>query len=274
MLKLNRHGPILRFESARNLPIWGAYWTIAYYIDGILVDTGCAHTAAQLVEALTDKPLTRIVNTHSHEDHIGGNGPFQNQRAGLEIFVHPLALPVLENPREKQPLHPYRKLFWGWPEPSTGKPLADGEGFETEKYRFQVIHTPGHSPDHLCLYEPDQGWLFTGDLFVGGRDRALRKGSNIWEVIASLKLIAALPAGTLFPGSARIRQQPADALAEKIDYLEELGAGVMALHHKGWSQKAIVREVCGGFMQVEAITLGHFSRRHLVNSFIHNYSGR
>jgi glyoxylase-like metal-dependent hydrolase (beta-lactamase superfamily II) len=274
MLKTSRYGPILRYESSRNLPLWGSYWTIAYYVDGMMVDSGCAHTAEQLVEALGEKPLSRIANTHSHEDHIGGNSPLQTHRAGLEIFAHPLALPVLANPRETQPLQPYRRLFWGWPEPSNGKPFADGERIETEKYNFQVLYTPGHSPDHVCLYEAEQGWLFSGDLFSGGRDRAIRKGSNIWEIIDSLKLVAALPIETLFPGSARIREHPAEALAEKIATLEELGERIMSFHQKGWSRRAIVREACGGFMEVEAITLGHFSRRHLVNSYIENYTGK
>ena len=115
--------------------------------------------------------------------------------------------------------------------------------------------------------------MFTGDLFVGGRDRALREESNIWEIIASLKVIAALPSETLFPGSARIREQPSEALAAKIDYLEDLGERVISLYQKGWSVEAIVKETCGKFMEVEAITLGHFSRRHLVNSYIRNYRG-
>jgi glyoxylase-like metal-dependent hydrolase (beta-lactamase superfamily II) len=68
-----------------------------------------------------------------------------------------------------------------------------------------VLYTPGHSLDHLCLYEPRQGWLFSGDLFVGGRDRALRSGCDIWQIIASLKAIAALPVVCLFAGSAARR---------------------------------------------------------------------
>ena len=45
----------------------------------------------------------------------------------------------------------------------------------------KVIHTPGHCSNHLCLYEPNKGWLFTGDLFVGGKDRALRAGNDIFK---------------------------------------------------------------------------------------------
>ena len=47
---------------------------------------------------------------------------------------------------------------------------------------FQVIYTPGHSPDHICLFEHKHGWLFTGDLFVGGMDRALRVDYDVDRV--------------------------------------------------------------------------------------------
>jgi glyoxylase-like metal-dependent hydrolase (beta-lactamase superfamily II) len=234
----------------------------------MLVDTGCAHSAPELVEALKDTPPLHIVNTHSHEDHIGANGSLQCQKHGLRILAHPLALSVLANPRGAQPLHPYRRVMWGWPEPSQGQPLSDGAVIETAHYRFQVIYTPGHSPDHICLYEPQQGWLFSGDLFIGGRDRALRAGYNIWEIIGSLKRIAALPATMLFPGSARVRRSPAEALAAKIAYLEELGERVLERHRQGQSVREIVRALCGGPMLLELVTLGHFARRRLVLAYL------
>jgi glyoxylase-like metal-dependent hydrolase (beta-lactamase superfamily II) len=268
MLKASPYGHVTRLDLARTLAGRGRYWTSAYLVDGMLVDTGCTHSAPELVAALADTPLVRIVNTHSHEDHIGANGLLQKQRDGLEILAHPLALPVLIDPRGRQPLHPYRRVMWGWPEPSRGGPVSDGAVIETDRHRFQVIYTPGHSPDHICLYEPQQGWLFTGDLFVGGRERALRADYDIWGIIASLKRIAALPATMLFPGSARVRDNPADELAAKITYLEELGEGVLALHQKGWGVSEIARTLCGGPMLLEFITLGHFARRRLVLSYL------
>ncbi len=268
MLKTSQYGPITRYDLARALPGSWRYWTTAYLVDGMLVDTGCAHSAADILAALAGIPVQCIVNTHTHEDHIGANGPLQRQRSRLHIWAHPLALPVLADPRHEQPLHPYRRVFWGWPEPSQGQPVANGAIIETERYAFQVIYTPGHSRDHLCLYEPSQGWLFTGDLFVGGQDRALRADTDIWGIIASLKKIAALPASCLFPGSARVRPQPDEEIASKIAYYEEMGQRVLELHRQGRSVAQITRTICGAPMRIEWITLGHFTRRHLVLSYL------
>jgi len=273
MLKTSTYGPVTRFDLARTIAGRGRYWTTTYYVDGLLVDTGCAHTAREFVDALKDCPLTKIVNTHSHEDHIGANGLLQRQRANLEILSHPLAIPVLSDPRGQQPLHPYRKLYWGWPEPSQANPISDGAWVETENFRFYVLYTPGHSPDHLCLYEPEQGWTFTGDLFVGGRERALRDDYEIWQIIDSLKQMAALPSTIMFPGSARVRENPHQELESKIAYLEGLGDNVLELHQKGLSVDAIVRALCGKPMFVEILTLGKFSRRHLVLSYLQGNHG-
>jgi glyoxylase-like metal-dependent hydrolase (beta-lactamase superfamily II) len=268
MLRITPFGDVTRLDLARTLAGRGRYWTTAYLIDDMLVDSGCARSAAELVAALNDTPLSRIVNTHTHEDHIGANGPLQRQHNGLEILAHPLGLPVLADPCGTQPLQPYRRFMWGWPEPSQGKPIPDGGVIETANYCFQALYTPGHSSDHLCLYEPERGWLFSGDLYVGGRDRALRADYDIWQIIASLKRVAALPLNLMFPGSARVRENPTQALGDKITYLEELGAAVLTLDRKGWGVSAIVRALCGGPLFLEFFTLGHFSRRQLVLSYL------
>jgi glyoxylase-like metal-dependent hydrolase (beta-lactamase superfamily II) len=268
MIKTNQFSEVIRFDLARTIARKGRYWATAYLVDGLLVDTGCAHTANELVGTLEHETLTHILNTHSHEDHIGADGALQRKMPGLQILSHPLALPVLRNPRKEQPLQPYRRLLWGWPEPSTGQPVHDGDFIKTNQFAFQVIYTPGHSRDHLCLYEPERGWLFSGDLFVGGRDRALRVDYDIWEIISSLKIVAALPISRLFPGCARVRENPNREIVQKIDYLEETGQRVLALHEKGWSVNAIVRSLFPKPMWIEAITLWHFSRRGLVNTYL------
>ena len=267
MLKRSFFQTVTRIDLARTIAGRGRYWATAYLVDGLLIDSGCAYSASELTRYLLGNPLTHILNTHTHEDHIGANGPLQKEYADLEILAHPFALNILEQPR-LQRLQPYRRLMWGWPEPSKGKPVVDGELIRTENFNFQVIYTPGHSSDHICLYEPEHGWLFSGDLFVGGRDRALSADADIRGIIASLQKIADLPLTRLFPGSARVRENPLDELREKISYYEEMGEHVLKLHSKGRSVNAIASAIFGGPMFIEVFTLGHFSRRNLVRSFL------
>jgi glyoxylase-like metal-dependent hydrolase (beta-lactamase superfamily II) len=270
VIQTTKIGEVTRFDSARTIMGRGAYWATAYLVDGLLIDTGCAHSASELVTKLEDERLDLVVNTHSHEDHIGANSLLQRRYPDLKIYVHPAALPVLADPRKTQPLQLYRRVMWGWPQPSLAQPVQHGDVFETDRFRFEVLYTPGHSPDHLCLYEREKGWLFSGDLFVGGKDRALRVDNNIWQIIATLKAVAALPISRLYPGCARARENPAQELADKIAYLEEIGGQVLALHEKGFPRKKIARSLFGGIMWIELVTSGHFSRLNLVNSFIQN----
>lgn len=268
MLRTSSFDEVTRFDCARTLLGRGRYWTSAYLIDGLLVDTGCAHTAREFDQALSGTPVVHILSTHSHEDHIGANGLLQRTNPQVLLSAHPLALPILADPQRTQRLHPYRQLFWGMPDPCHAQPVADGAVIETAHYAFRVIYTPGHSPDHLCLYEPMQGWLFTGDLFVGGQDRSLRAGYDIVQIIASLKRIAELPSSRLFPASARVRDKPQEVLAAKISYLEELGEKIRELKQQGRTVKEIVRSLCGASMPIEWITLGNVTREHLVRSYL------
>jgi glyoxylase-like metal-dependent hydrolase (beta-lactamase superfamily II) len=257
-------GQVIRFQMARVVFGRPAYYAAAYWVDGLLIDTGCAHTSRQLTAAIKSLELEKIANTHSHEDHIGANAMLQ-QALGCPIYAHLDALPVIANPR-LQRLQAYRRIFWGVPKPSRGTRIS--QSLDTHRYQFEVIHTPGHSPDHICLFEPDRGWLFSGDAFIGGKDRALRDGYDIWGIIASLKKLAQLPVRVIFSGSGSVRQDGGRHLQEKIDYLEDLGQRVLALDQKGMSARRIRRKLFGRELPIAYFTLGHFSGLHLVRSYL------
>jgi glyoxylase-like metal-dependent hydrolase (beta-lactamase superfamily II) len=255
---------VTRLRMARTLFGRPAYFTAAYWVDGLLIDTGCAHTARQLTAVLGSWHVEQVVNTHSHEDHIGANADVQ-EAYRCPILAHSDALPILHDPT-LQPLHPYRRLFWGWPRPSEGQAL--GDWIETEHFCFQVIHTPGHSPDHICLFEPDRGWLFSGDTYIGGEDRALREGYDIHGIIASLKKLAELPVKVIFSGSGTVRENGGKPLQDKIVYLEELGERIRALAERGMSPRRIRRRILGRDLPITYLTLGHFSGLRLVQSYL------
>jgi glyoxylase-like metal-dependent hydrolase (beta-lactamase superfamily II) len=265
--QVSDEGQVVKLRVAREMLRLPAYYTAAYWVDGLLIDTGCAHTARQLASILEKWQVEQVVNTHSHEDHIGANADLQEQ-FHCRILAHPDALPILQNPR-LQPLQPYRRLIWGWPKPSQGEPVE--EWVETEAFRFQVIPTPGHSPDHICLFEPDRGWLFSGDAYIGGKDRALRADYDIHRIIASLKTLAELPVRTLFPGSGNVRENGHEALLDKIAYLEDLGERIRSLRDQGLSPRRIRRQIFGRELPITYFTLGHFSGMRLVRSYLNGY---
>ena len=256
--------PVLRFTVARDFAGWSYYQTAAYWVDGLLIDTGCAHTAPQFTAALRSLDVSQVTNTHSHEDHIGANASVQ-EGFGCPILAHAEALPILANPR-LQPLQPYRRIFWGWPQPSQGTVI--GERVQTERFTFQVVHTPGHSPDHICLFEPERGWLFSGDAYIGGQDRALREGYDIHGIMASLKALCELPVRMIFSGSGTVRSEGQRHLETKLQYLEELGERILSLHKQGLSPTRIRRQVFGRELPIRYVTLGHFSGQRLVDSYL------
>ena len=120
----------------------------------------------------------------------------------------------------------YRRLVWGQPGDVAVESL--GNVVETERYRFEVIPTPGHCPDHVCLFERDEGWLLSGDLFIHERVRYLRSDEDISGTLRSLRLALALQPRLLVCSHAGLVQDACRALARKIAFWEDLaeqGAG-------------------------------------------------
>ncbi|UCH20239.1 MAG: MBL fold metallo-hydrolase [Deltaproteobacteria bacterium] len=265
MIQIEKIDGVRKFRLSRTYFGRALYYTAAYWVDGLMIDTGCAYTVRDLISALEDVHIDLIVNTHTHEDHIGANASL-SRKFGAKIFAHYSGLPVLSEPRKRQPLRPYQLVMWGYPEPSKGAIL--GDSVETANHRFQVIHTPGHSTDHICLYEPDQGWLFSGDAYIGGHDRALRADYNIWQIIDSLHKLARLDVNLLFTGSGSIHKFAHRDLLEKIYYLEETAERVLQVYRQGWSYGKIKRAMFGHELLLFYVTLGQFSGKNLVRSII------
>lgn len=262
MVRISRFDQVDGFKMSRVAFGKALYYTAAYWVDGLLVDTGCAHASKDFVQALGNRSVEWIVNTHSHEDHIASNHVLM-EKFRIRPLAHPLALADLAHPR---PLRPYQNVMWGYPAPSLGE--AIGPRVETSHHIFEVLHTPGHSQGHICLYEAQRGWVFSGDLFIGGQDRALRADYNIWQILESLKKLAQLDIRWLFTGSGTVRQNPKRELMAKIQYLEECADRVQGLHARGLSYRQIRKRLFGPEMPIAYFTLGHFTGKHLVRSFV------
>lgn len=184
--------------------------THSYLLNGekysLLIDTGLGiENIHEQVAKLTNKPVIAVA-THIHWDHIGGhkyfpyfyahedeinwlNGEFPLTMEQIKDFVvKDCDLP------EGFDVDNY-EFFQGTPT----KVLKDKDIIDIGERKIQVLHTPGHSPGHMCFYEEDRGYLFTGDLVYIGTLFAYYPSTDPVAYLASIKRIAALPLKKVFP---------------------------------------------------------------------------
>ena len=134
-----------------------------------------------------------VLNTHAHFDHTDANGAIV-EATGATLAIHPADLPTLRASGGS--------TWFGMPANTSPLPdleLADGDELEIGRLRFQVLHTPGHTPGHVCFYERDEGVLFDGDvLFYQGIGRADLPGGNQQQLLDSIeRVLFALPDETV-----------------------------------------------------------------------------
>jgi glyoxylase-like metal-dependent hydrolase (beta-lactamase superfamily II) len=262
MLATAQYGQVTQIKLCR-YPDFNPGGTVsAYLVDGLLIDCGPAHTAEELTDFLKDKGVKIVVNTHYHEDHIAANALLK-ERYGVELLAHPLAVSKINQPAK---LYPYQEEVWGYPVPSQVKEI--GNNITTQHFRFEVIYTPGHDRDHICLFERKHGWIFTGDLFVGTRPNVVRPMDDVRQIIADLKKVKDLKPQILFPAPGNVRTEPVPVLERTIRYLEDLGQKVMELHDKGLSPAEIMKQIFGNEAPIAELTQQQFSSLNMVKSFL------
>ena len=147
-----------------------------------------AHVEAILAAAARHGPIAAVLVTHRHLDHL------------------PAARPVCE--RSGAPLLGHPDL------PGVGRGLGDEEVCFGD---LRALHTPGHTTDSVCLFDPRSGALFTGDLVAGAGTVVVDDApGGLAQYMASLERLAALGPRTIYPGHGPIVE---DAPAKLDEYL-------------------------------------------------------
>lgn len=136
-----------------------------------LIDSGIPKQAGRIAAYLSDLRLSvndvhRLILTHHDIDHIGSAQELRRV-TGMTVYLHPLDVPYALGQQRRKPLPKVlvgsvfgRGMRYGPPKPTL--PLEDGQLIEN----ITVIHTPGHTPGHVCLL--CDGVLFAGDAIVTG----------------------------------------------------------------------------------------------------------
>jgi len=158
--------------------------------EAVLVDAGTGDSWQNIREL---EEIDRVVITHSHYDHV-------DKLPKIADFYDP-------------------EIYAYEPEnlPVEAERIEEGEKLELAEISFEVIHTPGHKNDSICLYSEKEKILFTGDLIFpeGGFGRTDLEEGDRDLLIESIEEIAELDVKKFYPGHDRVVTENANGQIEE-----------------------------------------------------------
>ncbi|MBX6387440.1 MAG: MBL fold metallo-hydrolase [Frankia sp.] len=227
----------------------------------VLIDTGTGIADISVpVRRITSLPVL-VVNTHAHDDHRGGNASWD------EVAAHPVAVERLAHPvpadrfgayltvaaeqiaayetalaiddrffhlftgdSRPRPLPPGRSAAGAEDIPAgpPASPLADGDVIDLGGRTLRVLHSPGHSPDSLCLFDDRDGLLFVGDTLITGDFWAHTDDTDLAAFVTSLRRLDSELTGQVsrvLPAHTRSCEASPHLLRDAADAIEAVHAG-------------------------------------------------
>jgi glyoxylase-like metal-dependent hydrolase (beta-lactamase superfamily II) len=143
----------------------------------MLVDSGMGVVSLrEWVPLVTERSLTAVAS-HTHFDHIGCHHEFPDRavhRAEAAILAAPSRAATLADPYvtdeifDRLPPLPYTSADYAVRGAAATRLLEDGDVIDLGDRHFEVVHTPGHSPGGIALWEARTGILFSGDIVYDG----------------------------------------------------------------------------------------------------------
>ena len=184
-------------------------WHIRGSEKDLLIDSGMGVVSLRQHVALVSEKNILAIASHTHFDHIGCQHEFAQRcvhKAEAETLAYPTRANTLADPYvtdeifEALPPAPYESHKYGVAAAPASFLLEDGEIISTGNRQFEVIHTPGHSPGGIALYEKASETLITGDIVYDGPLITDAYHSDMGDYINSMKRLLKLPVRTVHGG--------------------------------------------------------------------------
>jgi glyoxylase-like metal-dependent hydrolase (beta-lactamase superfamily II) len=202
------HEPFMPFFFRCNM------WHVRGRDRDLLIDTGSgALSLTAHMPWLTERPTVCLLS-HTHWDHIGSAHEFQERlvhSAEADILANPTNAATLaakyatDNPAIKAEMFTRRPPGWRGsayrllPAPAT-RLVDEGDLIDLGDRRLTVLHTPGHSPGHISLFEERTGILFAADVVYDGPLVDKLYHSNVATYRASMRRLRDLQPSVIHGG--------------------------------------------------------------------------
>ena len=221
----------IRIDANNPSPMTGqgnhTYLLIGSDGDATLVDAGVGDAlhVSEIDRHLSSASarLAHVIVTHAHGDHAAGAPSLAANHPGVRFHKFP------------------------WPEadgnyPVRWEPIQDGDVLVAGGEPLMVLHTPGHSPDHIALWHQPSRSVFTGDLVVLGSSVMIEasRGGDLKSYLAALERMLSLEASRLLPAHGPEIVSPAVVLNQYID-------------HRNARERQVREALAAGYDTVQAI---------------------
>jgi glyoxylase-like metal-dependent hydrolase (beta-lactamase superfamily II) len=232
------------------------YSVFVFLVRDQLIDTGFPGARTTVGRLIEERRPRGVIVTHQHEDHAG-NVELVAQR-GIPVAMAPTTEVALR--AGESGVGFYRRVCWGamGPVRTALKPH--------EPTGLELVPTPGHSPDHHVVWDPERETLYSGDLFLGVKVRVARPMEDPRALAVSARRAAALRPRRVFDSHRGLVPNGAQALLSKAAWLEDMIGQIERRIAEGLSDRAITRAVLGREDAVYAVSRGDLSRVNFVRA--------
>ncbi len=170
-----------------------------------------AHIDAIIGAAVRDR-VRWIVLTHTHPDHAPGATRLA-KATGAEVLAF--------STREKSV--------------KVDRAIGEGTTIDGTEFRLEVLHTPGHAPNHLCFLLEEERMLFTGDTILGGVYSVVspRTGGDMAHYLATLERLRKLRLRSIAPGHGELIEEPRARIDEYLRHRRTRERQILGLVREG-----------------------------------------
>ena len=210
--------PVFAFNPSPLTGRGNTTWLLPGHVPTLIdAGTGEPQHLQALEKALDGGRLSQVLVTHTHIDHASGAAAIAQRMPHVRFLKMPW-------PEQDAQWH----VRW--------EPLKDGESIAVGDSVVTAVHTPGHSPDHLCFWDADARQLFCGDLAWKGSTVVIppTHGGDVAAYLDSLERIIDLSPRLMLPAHGEVIDRPVELLREYIEHrmmrerqvLDALRAGI------------------------------------------------